>query len=177
MSRLEKGDHAPNIHLKDINNDTFDLETYRGKKVLVSFYRFATCPFCNFRIHKIVKNFDKYREHFEIVAIFESQPATLKKAVGKHNAPFRIMSDPSGTHYQAYALEKSVLGVIKGMLFRFPSLIKSMLMGNLPTIIDSPMTRMPADFFINESGVIEIAYYGKDEGDHLDIDSLLKSNT
>lgn len=173
MSRLKQGDQAPNIILMDTKDELFKLDTYRGKRVLVSFYRFATCPFCNLRIHTIVKNYDKYREHFEVIAIFESKPSTLKKAMEKYNAPFRIMSDNMGTHYRAYELEKSVLGVIKGMIFRMPALIKSMMMGNLPINVDSPMTRMPADFLIDENGIIEIAYYGDDEGDHLDIDTLI----
>lgn len=173
MPRLTKGDNAPNITLMDTKDDLFNLNAYGGKKVLVSFYRFATCPFCNLRIHTIVKNYDKYREQFEVIAIFESKPSTLKKAMKKYDAPFRIMSDHTGTYYRAYGLEKSVLGVIKGMLFRMPSLIKSMMMGNLPINVDSPMTRMPADFLIDENGIIEIAYYGDDEGDHLDIDTLV----
>jgi hypothetical protein len=29
------------------------------------------------------------------------------------------------------------------------------------------MITMPADFLINEQGIIETAFYGQDEGDHL----------
>lgn len=29
------------------------------------------------------------------------------------------------------------------------------------------LTTMPADFLVDENGVIRTAYYGKDEGDHL----------
>jgi len=177
MPRLKQGDQAPNILLRDTEGVAFNLDTYRGKKVLLSFYRFATCPFCNLRIHKVVKEYPRYREHFEVIAIFESQDETLRKAMRKYEASFRIMSDSKGLYYDAYALEKSFIGVIKGMLFRMPSLIKSMMMGNFPTQVDSAMTRMPADFLIDENGIIQIAYYGKDEGDHLDIDTLISTQT
>lgn len=176
MSRLKQGDMAPNITLQDTNDELFNLETYRGKKVLVSFYRFATCPFCNLRIHDIVQNFTHYHQHFEMIAIFESRPLNLKNMMEKYHAPFPIMSDYSGIYYRSFGLEKSVIGVIKGMVFRMPSLIKSMLMGNIPTHVDSPMTRMPADFLVDEKGKIEIAYYGKDEGDHLDISTLINTH-
>lgn len=173
MSRLSKGTQAPNITLLNTKDEVFNLEKYKGKKVLVSFYRFATCPFCNLRIHNLVKNYEKYSKHFEIIAIFESEHGNLKEKMKKYDTPFQIMSDSEGVYYQQYGIEKSLLGVIKGMIFRMPSLIKSMMMGNFPTNVDSSMTRMPADFLIDENGLIEVAYYGKDEGDHLDVDSLI----
>lgn len=173
MARLTIGDYAPNIILMDTKDNLLNLNEYRGKKVLVSFYRFATCPFCNLRIHNIVKNYEKYCDKFEIIAIFESQPSILKETMSKYDASFRILSDYEAVYYHSYGLEKSLLGVLKGMFFRMPSLIKSMMMGNFPLNVDSPMTRMPADFLIDENGMIEIAYYGKDEGDHLNIDTLI----
>lgn len=176
MHRLQKGDEAPHIILPDSQGGVFMLDNYRGRKVLISFYRFATCPFCNLRIHAMVRNYEKYHAHFEMIAIFESKSTLLKQTMMKHDAPFLILSDQDAIFYRSYGLEKSFMGVIKGMMFRMPSLFKSMMMGNLPINIDSPMTRMPADFLIDENGLIEIAYYGNDEGDHLDIDSLLKSN-
>ena len=171
--QLKKGDIAPYISLVDINNQKFELKNYRGKKVLITFYRFASCPFCNLRIHNIVQNYERYKEHFEIVAIFESDLNMLQKQMQKYDSPFRIMSDRKRLYYDAYNIEKSFIGMIKGMLFRMPSLFKSMFMGNIPLNIDSSILTMPADFLINEDGIIDIAYYAKDEGDHLDLDSLL----
>jgi hypothetical protein len=31
---------------------------------------------------------------------------------------------------------------------------------------------MPADFLIDREGIIQVAYYGKDEGDHLPFDTV-----
>ncbi len=83
------------------------------------------------------------------------------------------MSDAKSIYYQKYGLEKSLWGVFKGMFLRIPTVIKGMMMGYLPTSIDSSLTRMPADFLIDEEGKIKIAYYGSDEGDHLDVDGLI----
>ena len=173
MARLNVGDEAPIIHLMDTNGEMFDLEKLQGKQVLISFYRFATCPFCNMRIHNLVKNYEKYSSRFEVVAIFESNMPTLINAMDNHQAPFRILSDANSVYYQKYGLEKSLWGVFKGMLLRMPTAIKGMMMGYLPTNIDSSLTRMPADFLIDEEGKIKIAYYGSDEGDHLDVDTLI----
>ncbi|MEE8588642.1 MAG: hypothetical protein V3S80_04775, partial [Sulfurimonadaceae bacterium] len=64
-----------------------------------------------------------------------------------------------------------------GMVLRMPTLIKAMLQGYFPLKIDSSITRMPADFIIDENGMILVAYYAKDEGDHLDIDEIRKFAT
>jgi len=42
-----------------------------------------------------------------------------------------------------------------------------MFMGNIPWRIKGRMDAMPMNFLVNERGVIEVAYYGQDEGDHL----------
>jgi len=170
---LKKGDIAPEISLIDINGLPFNLETLKGKKVLLTFYRFAQCPFCNLRIHDIIKNYDEYKEHFEVIAIFESKHETLKKKMDTYDSPFRIMADRERRYYKSYGVGKSFCGMLKGMFFRMPSMILSMFRGNIPLYVDSSPLRMPADFLIDEDGKIEIAYYGKDEGDHLDIDSIL----
>ena len=34
------------------------------------------------------------------------------------------------------------------------------------------ITTMPADFLIDRNGIIQEAYYAKDEGDHLDFETI-----
>ena len=34
------------------------------------------------------------------------------------------------------------------------------------------MTTMPADLLVDENGVIQVAHYGRDEGDHLDFETV-----
>ena len=171
--RLQTKDQAPEIILKDIHDSVIDLKPPHNKKILLTFYRFASCPFCNLRIHDIVTNYEKYKDKLEVIAIFESKHETLKKKMQKYDAPFAICSDHNDTYYDAFGVEKSFFGMLKGMFTRIPSMIKSMSRGNIPLHIDSSMIRMPADFLIGIDGKIEIAYYGKDEGDHLDIDTLI----
>ena len=52
-----------------------------------------------------------------------------------------------------------------------PTLYKGLLKGYFLTVIKGSVTTMPADFLIDIDG---IAYYGKDEGDHLPFDSIKK---
>jgi hypothetical protein len=62
---------------------------------------------------------------------------------------------------------------MKGMLLRMPRLLYAMLVkGYVPLTIKGSMTTMPADFLVDAQGVIQTAYYGRDEGDHLPYDKV-----
>ena len=73
-----------------------------------------------------------------------------------------------------YGIEHSIAGMFKGMILRFPTLVKGMFKGYLPIIIKGSLTTMPADFLINKNGIIQEAYYGTDEGDHLPFEQVKK---
>lgn len=134
---------------------------------MLSFFRFAACPFCNLRVHELVERFDELGGNFGIVAVFDSPLDNLQQHAEDHHAPFPILADEGNDCYQAYGIEHSVAGVVKGMMMRMPTLIKGMAKGYVPTTIKGSMTTMPADFLVDAEGVIHFAHYGRDEGDHL----------
>ena len=49
MSRLKKGDPAPEISLPAIDGSTFEMSSMKGQRVILTFFRFSSCPFCNIR--------------------------------------------------------------------------------------------------------------------------------
>ncbi len=170
--RLKKGDSVTNIVLPAIDGTEFNLESLQGKRYMLSFFRFASCPFCNLRVHELVSRYKEFGDDFPIVAIFDSSLANLKKHTRSHQAPFPILADETNQYYRAYGVEYSFWGMIKGMLTRFPTLIKGIFKGYIPLIPGGSLITMPADFLIDENGIIQRAYYAKDEGDHLPIDEL-----
>ncbi|MFQ5550207.1 MAG: hypothetical protein ACE5FJ_03105 [Gemmatimonadales bacterium] len=101
------------------------------------------------------------------MAVFESPPDSIRKRVGKQDAPFPIVGDPGRVLYRKYRVEASLAGLIVGT-FR-PSMLRAFAKGFLPGKIDSTVTHMPADFLIDEEGVIRVAHYGRDIGDHLEL--------
>lgn len=155
------------IILPCIDGSTFNLEVMQGKRYMISFFRFASCPFCNLRVHELVKRYDELGDNFGIVAIFDSPLDNLQEHAEGHVAPFPILADESNQYYNDYGIEHSVFGVFKGMIMRMPTLLKGMFKGYIPMKIKGSMTTMPADFLVDEHGVIQHAHYGRDEGDHL----------
>jgi len=172
--RLAPGEKIKPITLPAIDGTTFDTESVEGKPFMLSFLRFASCPFCNLRVNELVRRFDEFGDDFTIIAIFDSPLDNLMLHSEGHKAPFSILADENNKYYREYGIEHSILGVLKGMFFRMPTLIKGLLKGYFPTVIKGSVTTMPADFLIDREGTIQIAYYGKDEGDHLPFDSVKK---
>ena len=170
--RLKAGIQARSLKLPAIDGSIFDSEGIKGKPFMLSFFRFASCPFCNLRIHELVRRFDEFGSNFTIVAVFDSPLDNLRHHAERHNAPFPIVADEDNTYYREYGIEHSISGVLKGMLLRIPTLLKGMCKGYIPTRVKGSMTTMPSDFLIDREGVIQVAYYGMDEGDHLPFDTV-----
>jgi peroxiredoxin Q/BCP len=170
--RIKSGAKAVNIKLPAIDGSLFDGEEMKGKPLMLSFFRFASCPFCNLRLHELVTRFDELGKDFNMVAVFDSPLDNLITQTEGHHAPFPILADENNKCYREYGVEHSVLGVLKGMVFRMPALLKGMSKGYIPTKIKGSLTTMPADFLIDRHGIIQVAYYGNDEGDHLPFDKV-----
>lgn len=166
--KLKKGDKAIGFKTEDITGNKIELKNFLGKKVLLSFYRGASCPFCNLRVHELIKQVDAFREReLVIIGFFMSERQEIMEFAGKQNPPFPIVADPEETFYKMYGLEKSFAGKMKAML-RVGAMMKIFANGffNMKALKDEDM--LPGDFLINEDGSIEVAYYGKDFGDHID---------
>lgn len=170
---ISVGETVKPIQLMSIDGKAFRSEDLAGRRYMISFFRFASCPFCNLRMHSLVKRYAELGDDFTIVAIFDSPLDNLREQTEGHHAPFPVLADETNTYYRQYGIKYSVLGIFVGMLKRFPSLLKATLMhGYWPLKIKGKMHTMPADFLVDEQGTIQTAYYGKDEGDHLSFDII-----
>ncbi len=170
--RIKPKEKMNTILLPAIDGSIFNSENVKGKPLMISFFRFASCPFCNLRVNELVQRFNEFGDDFTIIAIFDSPLDNLTRHTKDHNAPFPILADESNTYYKEYGIEHSFFGVLKGMLFRLPTLLKGMLRGYIPIIIKGSLITMPADFLVDRDGIIQQVYYGKDEGDHLPFDQV-----
>ena len=114
--KLIEGNKLDEIILPSINGKEFNTNKLKGKKILLSFFRFATCPLCNLRIHEIVKNYNQFGKNFEIVIIFNSSQLYLTKKMKKHNAPFTILADENFKYFSKYGVEKSFVKFMIGSI-------------------------------------------------------------
>jgi len=166
--RRNSGEKIGDIQLPSFDGSGFRLEQIAGRRFMLSFFRFAACPFCNLRVHELVTRFDEFGGHFTIVAIFDSSPENLRRHAERHRAPFPILADEHNVYYRQYGIERSLPRTVKGAAMHMPSVLYAMFAkGYWPTSFGGKLTTMPADLLVDEQGIIQVAHYGKDEADHL----------
>ena len=165
--KISAGRKAIAFEKKDIFGETISFSPAINQKVMLSFFRYASCPLCNLRINTLIKRYDELTAAgLSIIAVFQSPVESIRNYVGKQDAPFPIIADPEQELYKLYGVTGSMLGMLKTS-FRVKDLSQSFSMGYLPGKIEGTFTMIPADFLVNENFVIDRAFYGKDVGDHL----------
>ena len=172
--KIKLGDKIENISLTSIDEEKFELNNYIGKKILLSFYRFAACPMCNLRINEIIKNYDAFGDNFIHVAIFDSKLDNLKRFTSKHNAPFPILADEKYEYFDKYDVERSILKFVWSQIIRINRQLKAMIKGYVPLAFKGYVTTLPVDILIDEKGEVERVKYAKDISDHISISDIKK---
>ena len=143
----------------------------RGRRMLLSFFRDAACPFCNFRIYELTSHHANLAAlGLDIVAVFNATPAQVKRFVARQPRPFRVAADPSSRAHDLYGIERSFWRKLKGIATRVPTLIKGLRIVGLAGLNTGNL--MPADFLIDEHGSLVEAYYGGDAGDRIPIERI-----
>ena len=56
---LQRGDVAPNFQLQASDGSTMQLSDFRGKKVMVCFYRHPFCPICAYTVNNLIGHYTK----------------------------------------------------------------------------------------------------------------------
>ena len=168
MSTLNVGDLAPDFTMTDLDGSEIHLYDYHGKKILLCFFRYATCPFCTIRYVRLTQEAERYaKQGIQVIGVFESSAEYIKKYLGSRGLAFPIIPDPEGKLYRQYGVKKSLPGLMFGM-FRMPTLLRALFDPEYHMAKpDSSMTRIPADFLISTDKSIAETYYGSDIGDHI----------
>lgn len=170
--RLKTGDMAPPFHTLDLDGQPIHLSDYHGRKLLLAFFRYASCPLCNLRLSELIRHHADLGAHgLSILAVFQSPPERLRQYTDRQGPSFPLVADPDHRIYHLYGVESSWSGFLKGSL-RLGSLATAASRGFLPGPMDGRKTLIPADFLITPELTIRAAYYGNDIGDHLPLSTI-----
>lgn len=173
--KLTEGQVALDFTVKDINGNEIRLSKYKGKKIILGFFRNVGCPFCNRRIHEIMShNIRLKKSGVELLIFFESKQNKITQSTfHKGIEPWPIISDPEKTIYNLYGVEESFFKAVKTM---FKSNVlkakKDTKALNLPEDKEASAKLIPADFFIDENFKIIKANYGNHIDDHVSMEEL-----
>lgn len=173
--RLALKSKAPDFTAVDIYGEPFHLSDYKGKPLILSFFRDAACPFCNMRVFEYTQKFKEWNAvGVNVVAVFSSPSESVREFVAKHPRPFRTFGDPNLEVYKTYGISSSVFGFIKAVLLRSHIARKGRHLGAKIDTKNPNKFLLPADFLIGPNSKVVDAWYGADPTDHMPMDRLEK---
>jgi len=176
------------------------LSDFRGKKVMLSFHRFASCPFCNLAINDLKGRYKKlaWASKLEVIIIFQSPEESIEKYVVRRRSlrdsedeeglrspdcvekeedyPFMLLSDVAEKAFSLYGIRSSLLGLLAST-FRFDKKARIANDPELSLIKAKPSNRseaskLPAEFLIDEKGMIVDVFRAKTIDEHIPLDRV-----
>lgn len=178
--RLAPGSIVPSFSGTTYDGRVVTSRSLLGSPVWLAFYRFASCPFCNLRMHELKTRVPAYRAAgLKLVAVFHSPPAKVAEMAQNYGDVFPIIADPDGELYRTFRVETSLLGALApSNITRIAQARREGVLDTLtPQLPDGPISRIPADFLMDAHGVIKVAHYGKAISEHIgfkDVDAFLE---
>jgi peroxiredoxin Q/BCP len=177
--KLTPGDHVERFSTVDVDGQPVSLEQFRGRHLLLMFFRYAACPMCNLRLHDFAREYPRlHAKGLSAVAIFHSSARAIKKNAGRRRYAFPLVPDPNQEIYHDFEVMTSWVGFLKSMVL--PSFywdwIRSIRHGFWGGV-DMQMAKLPADFLIGPDGRVLLVHYGKDIGDHLALADIERALT
>ena len=177
MEKLELNTRAPRFSTIDVFDRAINLESYRGKKVLIAFFRHAGCPFCNLRVHNLMKIHEELKvKGLEMIFFFESKKdIILRSTFHQEISPIPLISDPEKQYYDAFGLESSGTKSAMGHVTSFISTAIRAKMKGLPIhpMADGEsINTIPAEFLLDEELIIRELHYSQRLSDRMKIDLI-----
>lgn len=176
--KIIKGVSARDFEASAYHQGNFKLSDFSGRKVMLSFYRNVACPFCNFRIHKLMKYKPKWEDKLHMIMVFESEVSVMKHSrVVDEIPPEMIISDPKKTLYELYGVEDD-LEKLKRTSFPKTGNSEEQYLGIKaagwlnPEIKENTSGIYPADILIDENFKVFDVFYGKAINDHIPIERI-----
>jgi peroxiredoxin Q/BCP len=94
MSKLQIGDKAPAIIAIDQNENSINLENYKGKKLVLYFYPKDMTPGCTAQSCNLSDNYQLLQDRgYEVIGVSCDSVKRHQKFIEKHNLPFNLISD------------------------------------------------------------------------------------
>ncbi len=157
---------------QDIYGESLNLSNFRGRRVVLSFFRDAACPFCNFRIYELTHNYKEWQAAgLEIIVVFSSTAEEVRQHVARYPRPFRMVADPGLVLYEQYGIEQSASALLKALMFKLPRIIRGVYTGGRPK--QNPHVKIvPADFLLEIDGSVVELWYGRDTADHIPLEKI-----
>lgn len=113
MTKLEKGDKAPDFCLPDKEGNELCLKDLRGNYSVVYFYPKDNTKGCTMEAHDFTQQLEKFREvNVPVIGVSPDSPESHRRFAQKHDLKVRLLSDVDHTVLENYGVwkKKSMYG-------------------------------------------------------------------
>jgi Peroxiredoxin len=110
---LKPGDKAPIFSGKDQDGNSISLSDYKGKKLILYFYPKDNTSGCTAEACNLRDGYEALTKlGFDVVGVSADSEKSHQNFIGKHNLPFRLISDTNRDIIKAYGAwgEKKMYG-------------------------------------------------------------------
>lgn len=178
--KLQISQPIPEFSIEDVSGKNINSKELRKNKVYITFLRNTACPLCSFHVFRLLKIADKLKaSNIQVIAFYESKKQVIlsspffKDQVLKEKKLI-VISDHTRLVYTLFGAEvnaeKGSIEVLQknGRMPKIEEAAKQGFNGNGIQEGTNP-DAIPADFLIDEKGLIVHAHYGMDAGDNIDL--------
>ena len=149
---LKAGDKIPNINVTTHKGESINLGDLKGKKIVLFFYPRANTPGCTAQSCNLNDNYSRLTSQgYEVIGVSPDTVDKQNKFAEKFGFKYNLLADDSKELINAFG----VWGKKKFRGNEYEGVLRT-------------------TFLINEDGVIEKAYYGKNTTDHLSFNEVLE---
>jgi thioredoxin-dependent peroxiredoxin len=139
ITRLKKGDKAPDFKGIDQDGNIISLKDFKGKKLILYFYPQDNTPTCTNEACNLRDNFSALKKKgFAIIGVSPDNEKKHKKFIDKFDLPFPLIADTDMKIIQAY----DVWGTKKFMGRIYDGLVRTTFVINEKGILDQVITKV-----------------------------------
>ena len=172
---LRNNQTAPEFSVNDVCGNPIRLSEFRGKKVLLTFYRHVGCPVHHLRFMQLSKYDQVFRDAgITVIAIFESSAQNLLKYCQDENFYARLVANPEFDLYQLFDIEVNNMKLLYSMYTGvFAKRTAGQKIARHQFEPEGHRDLLGGEFLIDEEGQIKRVYYNQYLGDHLPVEEIL----
>ena len=164
--KLVVGDMAPDFTARDVDGNAIRLYDIDSKHILVVFFRYSGCPWCNLAIHRLSLEYKTLQENdCAVVAFIQSDKTdVIDNIYNRHvvKPEFPIVADYEQQYYRLYGVTASIKAAVRSIT-KLPAWVHAVKdHGFKQGKMDGNFFLVPASFVVNgRTKKIEKAMYGE----------------
>jgi peroxiredoxin len=163
--RLSAGQKAPDFSTSDVSGRKVSLSKLDKHYVLVVFFRYSGCPWCNLAIHRLSLEYQTFQDNnCDVVAFIQSDKSDIIDNIYERHSVkpmFPVIADHQRQFYQLYGVTTSVKAAARSIT-KIPAWVHAVKKhGFKQRTIDGNLFLVPASFLVdNRTHKIVQANYG-----------------